>query len=157
LRVKDLLDVPDLGLRLLTNATDLDRSIKHVFTTDLPDPGRYLTPGDLVLTGEVGRQLDGDRATAMSRFSGGAGCCCPRWPREPAGRGPRYHGRLGGDRRRGGLARALAGGRWNSCATRMRVHVNTVRYRIRRIEELTGRNLSCLDDQVDFFLALRVR
>jgi DNA-binding PucR family transcriptional regulator len=39
----------------------------------------------------------------------------------------------------------------------MRVHVNTVRYRIRRIEELTGRNLSCLDDQVDLFLALRVR
>jgi hypothetical protein len=70
LRVKDLLDVPDLGLRLLTNATDLDHSIKHVFTTDLPDPGRYLTPGDLVLTGEVGRQLDGDRATAMSRVLG---------------------------------------------------------------------------------------
>ena len=35
--------------------------------------------------------------------------------------------------------------------------VNTVRYRIRRIEELTGRDLSCLDDQVDFFLALRIR
>jgi hypothetical protein len=48
-------------------------------------------------------------------------------------------------------------GSWNVCASRMRVHVNTVRYRIRRIEELTGRNLSCLDDQVDFFLALRVR
>jgi DNA-binding PucR family transcriptional regulator len=37
------------------------------------------------------------------------------------------------------------------------VHVNTVRYRIRRIEELTGRDLSSLDDQVDFFLALRIR
>jgi DNA-binding PucR family transcriptional regulator len=48
-------------------------------------------------------------------------------------------------------------GSWNSCATRMCVHVNTVRYRIRRIEELTGRDLSCLDDQVDFYLALRVR
>ena len=48
-------------------------------------------------------------------------------------------------------------GSWNSCATRMSVHVNTVLYRIRRIEELTGRDLSCLDDQVDFFLALRVR
>jgi hypothetical protein len=48
-------------------------------------------------------------------------------------------------------------GSWNSCATTMCVHVNTVRYRVRRIEELTGRNLSCLDDQVDFFLALRVR
>jgi sugar diacid utilization regulator len=48
-------------------------------------------------------------------------------------------------------------GSWNVCAGRMYVHVNTVRYRIRRIEELTGRDLSRLDDQVDFFLALRVR
>jgi hypothetical protein len=48
-------------------------------------------------------------------------------------------------------------GSWNACAASMYVHVNTVRYRIRRIEELTGRDLSCLDDQVDFFLALRVR
>ena len=28
---------------------------------------------------------------------------------------------------------------------------------VRRIEELTGRDLSCLDDQVNFFLALRIR
>jgi sugar diacid utilization regulator len=48
-------------------------------------------------------------------------------------------------------------GSWNACAAKMYVHVNTVRYRIRRIEELTGRDLSSLDDQVDFFLALRVR
>jgi hypothetical protein len=48
-------------------------------------------------------------------------------------------------------------GSWNACAAAMYVHVNTVRYRIRRIEELTGRNLSSLDDQVDFFLALRIR
>jgi hypothetical protein len=46
-------------------------------------------------------------------------------------------------------------GSWNACAATMYVHVNTVRYRIRRIEELTGRDLSRLDDQVDFFLALR--
>jgi DNA-binding PucR family transcriptional regulator len=48
-------------------------------------------------------------------------------------------------------------GSWNTCAATMYVHVNTVRYRIRRIEELTGRDLSRLDDQVDFFLALRIR
>jgi Purine catabolism regulatory protein-like family/PucR C-terminal helix-turn-helix domain/GGDEF-like domain len=48
-------------------------------------------------------------------------------------------------------------GSWNACAAKMFVHVNTVRYRIRRIEELTGRDLSCLDDQVDFFLALGIR
>jgi hypothetical protein len=48
-------------------------------------------------------------------------------------------------------------GSWNACAAAMYVHVNTVRYRIRRVEELTGRDLSRLDDQVDFFLALRIR
>ena len=48
-------------------------------------------------------------------------------------------------------------GSWNACAAKMYVHVNTVRYRIRRVAELTGRDLSCLDDQVDFFLALRIR
>jgi len=46
-------------------------------------------------------------------------------------------------------------GSWNACASRLYVHVNTVRYRISRIEELTGRDLSSLPDRVDFFLALR--
>ncbi|MER6577979.1 helix-turn-helix domain-containing protein [Nonomuraea sp. NPDC001023] len=46
-------------------------------------------------------------------------------------------------------------GSWNACAERLHVHVNTVRYRVRRIEELTGRNLSAMSDRVDFFLALR--
>lgn len=46
-------------------------------------------------------------------------------------------------------------GSWSACASRLYVHVNTVRYRIGRIEALTGRNLSALPDRVDFFLALR--
>lgn len=46
-------------------------------------------------------------------------------------------------------------GSWNACAERLHVHVNTVRYRVRRVEELTGRNLSTMADRVDFFLALR--
>jgi DNA-binding PucR family transcriptional regulator len=46
-------------------------------------------------------------------------------------------------------------GSWSACATRMYVHVNTVRYRISRVEALTGRDLSALADRVDFFLALR--
>ncbi|MEW9548919.1 helix-turn-helix domain-containing protein [Nonomuraea sp. NPDC050783] len=46
-------------------------------------------------------------------------------------------------------------GSWNACAERLHVHVNTVRYRVRRIEELTGRNLATMADRVDFFLALR--
>jgi DNA-binding PucR family transcriptional regulator len=46
-------------------------------------------------------------------------------------------------------------GSWSVCAQRLYVHVNTVRYRIGRIEALTGRDLSALPDRVDFFLALR--
>jgi hypothetical protein len=46
-------------------------------------------------------------------------------------------------------------GSWSACATKLYVHVNTVRYRIGRIEELTGRDLSSLANRVDFFLALR--
>ncbi|HEX4818430.1 MAG TPA: helix-turn-helix domain-containing protein, partial [Nonomuraea sp.] len=46
-------------------------------------------------------------------------------------------------------------GSWNACAEQLHVHVNTVRYRVRRIEELTGRNLAAMADRVDFFLALR--
>ena len=46
MRVKDLFDEAGLGLRLLTDvARALDRTIRHVYTTDLPDPSRYLTPG----------------------------------------------------------------------------------------------------------------
>ena len=60
MRVRDLLDVPGLGLRLLTDVTGLDRSIRHVYTTDLPDPGRYLTQGDLVLTGMIWCREPGD-------------------------------------------------------------------------------------------------
>lgn len=48
------------------------------------------------------------------------------------------------------------GGSWSRCAARLHVHVNTLRYRINRIEQLTGRDLSRFEDRVDFFLALRL-
>ena len=60
MRVRDLLDVPDLRLRLLTDVAGMDRAIGHVYTTDLPDPSRYLTPGDLVLTGLIWCRAPGD-------------------------------------------------------------------------------------------------
>jgi hypothetical protein len=59
-QVRDLLDVPGLGLRLLTDAAGLDRAIRHVFTTDLPDPGRYVRAGGLVLTGLIWCREPGD-------------------------------------------------------------------------------------------------
>ncbi|MEJ3654634.1 PucR family transcriptional regulator ligand-binding domain-containing protein [Actinomycetes bacterium KLBMP 9759] len=46
-------------------------------------------------------------------------------------------------------------GSWSRTAERLHLHVNTVRYRIGRVEELTGRDLARFSDRVDLFLALR--
>ncbi|HEU5429364.1 MAG TPA: PucR family transcriptional regulator ligand-binding domain-containing protein [Actinocrinis sp.] len=46
---------------------------------------------------------------------------------------------------------------WSRCAHEMHIHVNTLRYRIEKINQLTGRDLARLDHQVDFYLALRAR
>ncbi|AUG76392.1 PucR family transcriptional regulator [Kitasatospora sp. MMS16-BH015] len=45
-------------------------------------------------------------------------------------------------------------GSWARTAEALHIHVNTVHYRIRRIEELTGRSLSLLEDRVDLRAAL---
>ncbi len=46
-------------------------------------------------------------------------------------------------------------GSWRRTADRIHVHLNTVRYRIGKVEKLTGRDLSRLDDKLDVYLALR--
>ncbi|GAB0101203.1 hypothetical protein JMUB6875_01670 [Nocardia sp. JMUB6875] len=63
-------------------------------------------------------------------------------------------------RHRAGLLETLAvflgcEGSWRQAADRMHLHLNTVRYRIGRIEELTGRDLGRLDDRLDLYLAVR--
>ncbi|WP_405490671.1 helix-turn-helix domain-containing protein [Nocardia sp. NBC_00511] len=45
-------------------------------------------------------------------------------------------------------------GSWTRTAEALYVHVNTVHYRIERIERLTGRNLARLDDRLDLRAAL---
>jgi hypothetical protein len=47
-------------------------------------------------------------------------------------------------------------GSWSRCASLMHLHVNTLRYRMERIESLTGRNLRRLEDQADLLLALNL-
>ncbi|MGW1143344.1 PucR family transcriptional regulator ligand-binding domain-containing protein, partial [Streptomyces zhihengii] len=51
MRLRALLDTDALGLRLLGGEDELDRAVRGVMTTDLKDPSRYLSGGELVLTG----------------------------------------------------------------------------------------------------------
>ena len=71
MRVRDLLDLPGLGLSLLTDVSGMDQTIRHVYTTDLPDPSRYLTPGDLVLTGLIWCREPGDADRFVSACKAG--------------------------------------------------------------------------------------
>jgi PucR family transcriptional regulator, purine catabolism regulatory protein len=48
-------------------------------------------------------------------------------------------------------------GHWERAARQLDCHRHTLRYRIRRIEELTGRDLSRAHDRIEFWLALRAR
>jgi hypothetical protein len=47
-------------------------------------------------------------------------------------------------------------GSWKRAAQRLHLHVNTLRYRIERIGELTGRDLTTLAAQVDMHIALHL-
>jgi purine catabolism regulator len=48
-------------------------------------------------------------------------------------------------------------GQWERAARELFCHRHTLRYRIRRVEELTGRDLSNARDRIEFWLALRGR
>jgi PucR family transcriptional regulator, purine catabolism regulatory protein len=48
-------------------------------------------------------------------------------------------------------------GHWEKAASALYCHRHTLRYRIRRIEELTGRDFSNARDRIEFWLALRGR
>jgi purine catabolism regulator len=47
--------------------------------------------------------------------------------------------------------------RWETAAAELFVHRHTLRYRIRKVEELTGRDLGNSFDRMEFWLALRAR
>jgi DNA-binding PucR family transcriptional regulator len=47
--------------------------------------------------------------------------------------------------------------RWESAAAELFVHRHTLRYRMRKVEELTGRDLASSFDRMEFWLALRAR
>ena len=48
-------------------------------------------------------------------------------------------------------------GHWEKAANALYCHRHTLRYRIRRVEQLTGRDFSNARDRIEFWLALRGR
>lgn len=75
----------------------------------------------------------------------------------------RVLGEIAGDPRYGDeLLRSLEAfiqhhGQWERAARELYCHRHTLRYRMRKIEELTGRDLSRANDRIEFWLALRAR
>ncbi|MBY4214974.1 helix-turn-helix domain-containing protein [Rhodococcus fascians] len=69
--VGDLLDASHLGIRLLTSDRDaLGRTLRWTFTTDLPDPSRYIAGGELVITGLVWRRTPDDSEVFVRSVAG---------------------------------------------------------------------------------------
>jgi purine catabolism regulator len=66
-------------------------------------------------------------------------------------------GHYGGELMRSLEAFIEENGQWERAARRLYCHRHTLRYRIRRVEELTGRDLSSARDRIEFWLALRGR
>lgn len=60
MRLRTLLQMPDLGLTLVSGRHHLDREVRWVVPTDLRDPRRYLSGGELVLTGMMWRRAERD-------------------------------------------------------------------------------------------------
>ncbi len=66
-------------------------------------------------------------------------------------------GRYGGELIRSLEAFIEENGQWERAARRLYCHRHTLRYRIRRVETLTGRSLANARDRIEFWLALRGR
>src|SRR4051812_48916821 len=73
--------------------------------------------------------------------------------------GPIEHGEghYGGELMRSLEAFIEANGQWEAAARKLYCHRHTLRYRVRKIEELTGRNLASARDRIEFWLAIRGR
>ena len=69
----------------------------------------------------------------------------------------RSEGHYGGELIRSLEAFIEENGQWERAAKRLYCHRHTLRYRIKRVEELTGRDLGSARDRIEFWLALRGR
>jgi len=66
-------------------------------------------------------------------------------------------GAYGGELMRSLEAFIEENGQWERAAKRLYCHRHTLRYRMRRVEDLTGRSLANARDRIEFWLALRGR
>ena len=66
-------------------------------------------------------------------------------------------GEYGGELLRSLEAFLEQNGQWEKAARELFCHRHTLRYRIRRVEQLTGRDLASARDRIEFWLALRAR
>lgn len=68
-----------------------------------------------------------------------------------------YDREHGGELQASLLAFLQHNARWEAAAAVLYVHRHTLRYRMRKVEELTGRDLASSFDRMEFWLALRAR
>ncbi|MDN5852859.1 MAG: PucR family transcriptional regulator ligand-binding domain-containing protein, partial [Actinomycetia bacterium] len=75
MRLRDLLAVPDLALSLLVGDDDaLDQPVRSTYSSDLLDPSRYLSGGEVVVTGLVWRRAESDSEAFVANVArAGAG------------------------------------------------------------------------------------
>lgn len=68
--VRDLLALPDLGLSVVAAEPDaLDRPVTAAYITDLPDPSRFLSTGDVVLTSGLWLDRPGGAETFLGALA----------------------------------------------------------------------------------------
>ena len=94
-------------------------------------------------------------SSSCSRCRRTTPCGCSATP-SSAPSSPR-EGAYGGELMRSLEAFIEENGQWERAAKRLYCHRHTLRYRIRKVEDLTGRDLSTARDRIEFWLALRGR
>lgn len=72
LTVADLLELPGLGLSVVAGGDGLDRPIRWVHTSELPDPTRWLSGGELLLSTGIGMKGSPNHQRAYLRRLAGA-------------------------------------------------------------------------------------
>ena len=77
LLLRTLLQMPELRLSLHTGEDQLDRTVTRVYGTELPDPSRYLSGGELVLSGLLWHHGPQDSETFVRSL---AAARSPAWP-----------------------------------------------------------------------------